>query len=259
MFDTVQSFAAPWSSRGNGPRARTGFVVSHGFTGNPSSVRPYAEALASAGFRVELPRLPGHGTHVLDMVKTRYADWRAELLAARERIARDCDKVVLAGLSMGGTLVLDLTGAEPTKVAGAIAINPAVLDREGIVARLAPLISRVLPVVPASAAGLAKNDVAKPGGDERAYAWVPTKAADSLMSALPRVRAQLRGCSVPILVAYSPQDHSVPCANALAVPDLVGPGGKVQTLILDRSYHVATLDYDLEKLVEASIRFADDL
>jgi carboxylesterase len=259
VFDTVQSFAAPWSSRGNGPRARTGFVVSHGFTGNPSSVRPYAEALASAGFRVELPRLPGHGTHVLDMVKTRYADWRAELLAARERIARDCDKVVLAGLSMGGTLVLDLTGAEPTKVAGAIAINPAVLDREGIVARLAPLISRVLPVVPASAAGLAKNDVAKPGGDERAYAWVPTKAADSLMSALPRVRAQLRGCSVPILVAYSPQDHSVPCANALAVPDLVGPGGKVQTLILDRSYHVATLDYDLEKLVEASIRFADDL
>lgn len=257
MFDAVQSFAHPWSAKGHGARARVGIVVSHGFTGNPSSVRPYGEALAERGFRVEVPRLPGHGTHVLDMVKTRYDDWRAEVAASRDRLLRDCDVVVLAGLSMGATIVLDLTGAEPSRVAGCIAINPAVLDREGLVAKLAPLIARAVPVIPAAAAGLAENDVAKPGGDERAYSWVPTKAAGSLMDALPRVRRQLSGCKVPLLIAYSPQDHSVPCANALAVRDLVGPGGDVQTLPLERSFHVATLDWDLDLLVERSVAFAD--
>lgn len=257
MFDTVKPWAAPWSSKGSGARARIGIVVSHGFTGNPSAVRPYGEALAALGFRVEIPRLPGHGTHVLDMVRTRYEDWRAEVRAARDRVARDCDVVVLTGLSMGGTIVLDLTGDEPDKVAGTIAINPAVLDREGLVAKLAPLISKAIPLVPASAAGLAENDVAKPGGDERAYAWVPTKAAQSLIDALPRVRSQLRGCRVPLLVAYSPLDHSVPCANALSIRELVGPAGSVQTLPLERSFHVATLDWDLDLLVEKSAEFAD--
>lgn len=257
VFDTVQPWAEPWSAKGHGERARIGIVVSHGFTGNPSSVRPYGEALAAKGFRVEVPRLPGHGTHVLDMVRTRYDDWRGEVVAARERIARDCDVVVLTGLSMGGTIVLDLIGAEPDKVAGAVVINPAILDREGLLAKLAPYVAKAVPIIPASAAGLAENDVAKPGGDERAYDWVPTKAAQSTLDALPRIRARLRGCKVPLLVAYSPLDHSVPCANSLAIRDLVGPGGNVQTLPLERSFHVATLDWDLDLLVERSVAFID--
>jgi alpha-beta hydrolase superfamily lysophospholipase len=59
--------AEAWSSPGGGPH---GVLVLHGFTGNPVSVRPLAEALAEAGFAVEMPRLPGHGTHVEDMIPT---------------------------------------------------------------------------------------------------------------------------------------------------------------------------------------------
>lgn len=257
MFDTVQPWAEPWSGKGHGARARIGIVVSHGFTGNPSSMRPYGEALAAKGFRVEIPRLPGHGTHVLDMVRTRYDDWRGEILAARDRVARECDVVVLSGLSMGGTIVLDLASAEPSKVAGAIVINPAILDREGLLAKIAPYVAKAVPLIPASAAGLADNDIAKPGGDERAYDWVPTKAAQSTLDALPRIRGQLRGCKLPFLVAYSPLDHSVPCANALAIRDLIGPEANVQTLPLERSFHVATLDWDLDLLVERSTSFVD--
>lgn len=253
----VQSFAQPWSSRGEGPRARIGVVVSHGFTGNPCSVRPYGEALAARGFRVEVPRLPGHGTNVRDMARTRYDDWRGEIAAARDRLAKECDAVVLAGLSMGGTIVLDLAGAEPKRIAGAVAINALLLEREGLVAKLAPYLALVIPAVPASAAALVENDVAKPGADEHAYAWVPTRAANSLIDALPRVRTQLRGCPLPLLVAFSPQDHSVSPASSQAVPGLVGKSGNVTMLPLERSYHVATLDYDLELLVERSASFAD--
>jgi carboxylesterase len=255
----VLPFAQAWSSRGEGPRARIGIVVSHGFTGNPSSVRPYGEALAARGFRVDVPRLPGHGTDVRDMARTRYDDWRGAVVAARDRLKAECDAVILTGLSMGATIVLDVASAEPEKVAGAVAINGALLDREGLVAKLAPYLARLVPMVPAKAAGLVKNDMAKPGGEEHAYDRVPMQAANSFLFEFPRIRAQLRGCRVPLLVAYSIQDHSVPPANSLAVPGLVGEGGQVTMLPLERSYHVATLDYDLDLLVERTAKFAESV
>ena len=57
-------------------------LVLHGFTGNPSSMRGLAEAMAGAGFHVEMPRLPGHGTTVEDMMTTGWADWTGEVEAA---------------------------------------------------------------------------------------------------------------------------------------------------------------------------------
>ena len=54
----------------------------HGFTGNPSSMRGVAEALAAAGFAVELPLLPGHGTTVEDMLTTGFSDWAGAAEAA---------------------------------------------------------------------------------------------------------------------------------------------------------------------------------
>ena len=55
-------------------------LVVHGFTGNPQSMRPLAEALAAAGHTVSLPLLPGHGTRVEDMLPTRW-----ERLVGRRR------------------------------------------------------------------------------------------------------------------------------------------------------------------------------
>ena len=63
-----------------------------------------AEALAAAGFHVELPRLPGHGTVVDDMLPTRWADWAGEAEAAYQRLAQRAAHVVVVGLSMGGAL-----------------------------------------------------------------------------------------------------------------------------------------------------------
>jgi len=227
----VQPGSEPWSSPGRGDRAAIGLVVSHGFTGNPHSTRPIGEALAERGFAVEVVRLPGHGTDWRDMRETRYADWKAEVARALGTLAGAGKRVVVVGLSMGGTIAVDLAGAPPAGLAG------------------------VVSSVPAKTAGLVKNDVAK-GGDEHAYERVPTRAANSMLAELSRIRAALPGLTVPVLVAYAPNDHSVPPDNSRALVHALA-GKDVTELVLERSYHLATIDYDFDLLVERITAFAD--
>jgi len=252
--------AEPYSALGNDSehpeRSATAIACVHGFTGSPVSMRPLAELLVSRGFRVEVPRLPGHGTHPKDMQRTRYADWRAEVLACFDRLRRDSERVVLVGLSMGATLVLDVASSGDRPTAGVIAINAQILDREGFTVKLAPLLEHVLPMAPASMAGLKKDDIAKPGVSELAYDRVPTAAGNSFVRELPRIREQLGRFPCPLLVARAPQDHSVPPQNSLSLLQLV-PSAK--ELVLERSYHVATLDYDLPLLAARITEFCDAL
>ncbi|MCE7890958.1 MAG: alpha/beta fold hydrolase [Sorangiineae bacterium PRO1] len=251
----VQPGAEPWSSPGSGSRSGIGVVLCHGFTGNPTATRPLGEALAARGFAVEVIRLPGHGTHWRDMLATRYGDWRWEMDRALSDLAGRGKRVVLVGLSMGGTIALDVACARPELVAGVVPINCTLLNRAGFLAKAAPVLEHVLPVVPAAAAGLVKNDIAK-GGDEHAYEMVPAKAGNSFLKQLPRIRLGLETLKVPVLVAYSPQDHSVPAENSRALLKML-EGRDVTELVLPRSYHLATLDHDFDLLVDEIAGFAE--
>src|SRR5579862_2150885 len=95
------------------PGGPHGVLVLHGFTGNPVSMRPLAEAIAAQGHTVELPLLPGHGTAVEDMLPTRWDDWSAAAEAAYDELAGRCDAVAVAALSMGGTLACWLATRHP--------------------------------------------------------------------------------------------------------------------------------------------------
>jgi carboxylesterase len=246
----------PWSATGSGPRARIGILLVHGFTGSPVSLRPLGEMLARAGFAVELPRLPGHGTHWRDMLPTRYDDWRAHVFSTAKALRQRTDRVVLLGLSMGGTLALDVASGGGLDIAGIITINAQILDRQGILVKLGPYLEKFVPAVPASAAGLVRNDIAKPLNLQQAYAWVPAAAGNSLLRALPRVRGQLANVPCPVLVMYSPNDHNVSPQNSRALLRLLRCP-ELEELVLERSYHVATLDYDQELILERTSEFAD--
>ena len=102
------SGAEPWSSSPAPTVARrrspVGFLALHGFTGNPSSMRGLAGAVAGAGCHVELPRLPGHGTTVEDDAR----HWLGRLdrrgRSGVPAAGRPGRAIVVAGLSMGGSL-----------------------------------------------------------------------------------------------------------------------------------------------------------
>jgi carboxylesterase len=71
-------------------------------------------------------------------------------------------------------------------------------------------------------------------------------AAIHTQSALPDVRC-------PLLLFTSPQDHVVPPGDSDYLAGIYG--GPVERVSCDRSYHVATLDYDKEMIIEESMKF----
>ena len=251
--------AEPFSARGEGERGRTGVVVVHGFTANPLGTRPLGMRLAAAGYSVEVPRLPGHGTSARDLARTRYADWRMTVTNAVATLARGCDRIVLIGHSMGGSIALDIAGSGEAPLSGIVTINSLVLDRKEVLARLAPLLQHVVPFVPRDAAGMPTDDLAKPGVDEHAYAWVSARAAQSYIAELPRIRDGLSRVSCPALVVTSPEDHTVDPVNGDAIADGLSGSPRVERFATRRSYHVPLLDYDAEALEERILAFVADV
>jgi carboxylesterase len=237
--------AEPWAVDG-GP---VGALCLHGFTGNPSALRPVAEAFAAAGFGVELPRLPGHGTSVEDLLTTTWADWTAEVEAAYQRLAARSERVVVAGLSMGGTLALWLA-ARHREVAGIVCVNPGAAPQEpDAVEMVRAMVAEGELTMPGGA-----PDIADPDVDESAYRTVALPPLLSLLDAVDALQADLPKVTCPVLLITSTQDHVVDPSASDHVAGLVE--GSVERLWLDRSYHVATLDYDRDRICAAAVEFA---
>jgi carboxylesterase len=227
-----------------------GVLVLHGFTGSPRSMRPLAESLVDRGYSVELPRLPGHGTALEDLVAMRWSDWSGEASAAFEVLVARCSAVAIVGLSMGGGLSCWLAEAHPEAV-GLVVVNPLV---QPIAAELREGAKELLDAGVETIDGVA-NDIALEGADECGYGGLPIAAAMSLMDGLEGVAANLSQITCPTLVFTSRQDHVVTTDNSeLVVGKVVGP---VEHVWLERSFHVATLDFDAALIEAETGRFLD--
>ncbi|MFN2536755.1 MAG: alpha/beta hydrolase [Mycobacteriales bacterium] len=228
------------------PGGPVGVVLSHGFTGTTQSIRPWAEHLAAAGHAVKAPRLPGHGTSVKDMNTTRFSDWYGEVERAFDELRSRCETVFAMGLSMGGTLVLRLAELRPADVAGLVVVN-ASLATERKDAKLLPLMSKLVPSFP----GIG-SDIKKEGSTELAYPKIGLKAANSFQRSWPVVRADLPKITCPVLVYRSSVDHVVePISGRLLREGCV----HADEVVLENSYHVATLDNDAPTIFEGSVDF----
>lgn len=239
----IMDGAEPMSTEG-GP---VGVLVLHGFTGNPQSVRPLAEAAAAAGHAVEMPLLSGHGTRVEDMLDTTWTDWSADAEAAYQRLAARTEQVVVAGLSMGGSLTCWLATRHP-EIVGIICVNPATRAAAEVRTFVEALIADGHEVMD----GLG-SDVADPDSPESAYPQTPLRPLRSLFEAANEIQPDLVRIACPLLLFTSPEDHVVPPGDSDFLADEVS--GPVERVSCDRSYHVATIDHDRDMIVERSMEF----
>ncbi len=225
---------------------RVGVLLLHGFTGHPISLQPMAEHLAGAGFVVDVPLLPGHGTTWQDMARTQWPEWYAEAHRAYVALSATCRAVVVVGLSMGGSLALRI--AEHQDVAGVVLVNPSVRSADPKM-KCVPLLSRIVASLPAIG-----NDIAKPGVSEQAYERTPLRAAVSLMALWRDVAAGLPRVTAPLLLFRSVTDHVVDPSSAALILRSVSSAERTEHLLY-RSFHVATLDYDADEIAAVTEAF----
>jgi carboxylesterase len=225
-----------------------GVLLCHGFTGSPQSLRPWAARLAAQGLTVSLPLLPGHGTRWEDMALTGWPDWYAEVDRELRVLGERCSHVFVAGLSMGGALALRLAARHGDAVSGVVVVNPA-NKVHGLAAHALPVVRHLV----RSTRGIA-SDIALPDATELGYDRVPLHAAHSLRAFLRMVDGELPQVTQPLLLLHSPQDHVVPPADAARVLSRIS-STDVTEILLEQSYHVATLDHDADRIFTESLAF----
>ena len=228
---------------------RPGALVLHGLTGSTQSVEGLRAALEAAGFEVQAPMLPGHGTSPEDLDRCGWDDWTAAAEAAHGRLARP---VVAVGLSMGAALAAGVCARHP-EVRGLAVVNPLIdPPAPDFLATLEAFLEageRFLPGI--------GSDIADPSAAEVAYDRLPVAALLSMGRGLHELRPQLAAIRCPVLILTSRHDHVVPAVSSDLLAD--GVSGPVQRHWLERSQHVATLDLDREELERRIVDFATSL
>jgi carboxylesterase len=241
----------PGAAAYTGGTGSVGVLLCHGFSGVAKSMMPWAHHLESAGFRVSVPRLVGHGTSWQELNLTTWEDWYAGVEEAFTELSAECDQVFLAGLSMGGALSLRLAEQFGAGVSGLVLVNPVINITDPRMRIL-----RLLKVIP-SFAGIT-NDIAKPGRHEGGYDRLPLRALHSQTFLWAAVKADLAKVTQPLLVYRSLVDHVGDPSSVKLITERVRSADQ-SYVELTRSYHVATLDYDADEIFDGSVAFIQRL
>jgi len=220
------------------PGNKTGCLLIHGFTGSPGEMRPLGEHLQQKGHTVKGILLPGHGTSVEDLARTNWQSWYSEVLRGYEELKKQCERIFVIGLSMGGALALHLAANERVN-GGIISIcSPIFLVKKK--AYLTPYVQYFIKYS-------RKKNYSNKNYESFWYDQYPISGTASLVQALPKIKRQLTDITNPILIIQSTLDKTVAPDSAQYIYDHIG--SRVKELHwLNNSGHIATLDIERDQV-----------
>ena len=235
------------------PGGKIGVLVIHGFTGSPVSIAPWANYLNQIGYTVHAPCLPGHGTNWEDMNETTWVDWYKCVEESYLSLREKCDRIFIAGFSMGGALALRLCQIRGSEIEALLLVNPSIHDRRTIL-KFTPILKYLIPSIKSRRI----TDVAKPNPPKHSYGRTPLKALDSLRQLWRLVENDLYLIDLPVLIGYSVNDHVVDPENSNTIIEKIS-SFDISEIIFERSFHNVALDYDLDLLNQHSKIFIEEV
>jgi carboxylesterase len=234
------------------PGNKIGILVIHGFTGSPVSVAPWAKYLNQLGYTVHAPCLPGHGSNWQEMNETTWPDWYKCVEDSYLSLKDKCDRVFVAGFSMGGALALRLSQIRGSELAGAILLNASIYDERKRF-KLVPALSLFLSSIPGG-----PGDIAKPGSAAHGYDRIPLRALNQVRKLWEVAERDLYLVDLPLMVAYSLNDHVVhPVCSETIIDNVYSTD--IREVVFEKSFHNVALDYDAELLNEETMDFVLDV
>ncbi len=225
-----------------------GCLLIHGIAGTPQVFRLMGESLVREGITVSAVRLKGHATRIEDLHLCSYQDWIDSAEEKLLKLSEHCNKVFVAGLSMGGVISLRLARLHPKLVKGIITIcSPYRLDSFKF--RFVPLAGRFIKTI---ASG--PPSILDPDAVELNYKQHSVPAVHELMKLTALVREDLAHIKQPVLIFTARKDNVVNQHDGQRFYDALASESK-ELVVLNNSHHIATLDYDKEIVFNKTASF----
>ena len=165
-----------------------GALLVHGLNGSQRDMTEIEERLSAHGVITVNILLPGHGSHVRDMLSLGWPEWTAAVRRELHLLKQRCDEVFLIGHSLGGALCLHTAAHE--EVAGVVSMC-APLHMQPWTRSAVHLAKRVTPLLPTL-----REDVRDPEARRRytrdVYRWTPMAPVASMLEYLPHLRQELK-------------------------------------------------------------------
>jgi carboxylesterase len=252
---------------------RVGVLLLHGLCGTPTEMRFVANGLARSGYTVHCPQLAGHCGTEEDIKATRWQDWYASAEQALIELRKDCDVVIVGGLSTGAVLSLMLAANHPDKVQGTALFAPTLWLNGWLI----PWHARLFRVVCSRRiANLIGFPDLHPHGikDQRIRDFIRNAlfSGDSSQAGLPSTpggavlehrrlvqaaKRVLKNVHQPSLIVHPREDDYADLDNAWYLQRNLK--GLVDMVVLDDSYHIVTVDRQRHVVVERAASFVDSV
>jgi carboxylesterase len=251
------------------PGGRVGVLLIHGLGGTPVELRFIAQGLARAGYTVYCCQLAGHCGTPEELRRSTWHEWYASVEAAHDKLKEHCDVILAGGLSMGGILALHLAQNRPAGVQGLLLYAPT-LKLDGwsmpwhsvFLQYVRPLPVRLeLEMTEREPYGIKDERVRRlilssmQSGDSGAAGTfsTPLRSLAHFNSLVAAVKPELSKVRQPALIVHPRDDDMASLKNAQYLQ--ANLGGLVDTLVLDDSYHIVTLDQQRHLVAERTGRF----
>jgi carboxylesterase len=252
--------------------SRTGVLLIHGLGGTPVEMKTAARRLSEAGNTVMCCQLAGHCGSEMDLAKARWSDWYESAEAALVQLEACCDTIIVGGLSMGGLLAAKLAAAHPQRVHGVMILAPT-LWYDGWTIPWYSFMLKVLRFLIDTPIGHRWRFVERePYGikDERVRKLVlqamssgdstlagvlrtPPQALRELWRLVDALKPELPNIRQRALLIQAREDDVASISNAQYLQRRLG--GLVETLILDDSYHLITVDRQRSVVTDRIVGF----
>ncbi|WP_047154331.1 alpha/beta hydrolase [Aneurinibacillus tyrosinisolvens] len=220
------------------PGGNTGLLLLHGYTGSTAEMQPMGRYFHNLGYTVHAPLLSGHGKTPEEMAKTRWPDWWQSALDGYDRLVEaGCEKIAVAGLSMGGLLTMRLSYHRSPEAVALLNTPVEVRDKR---IKWAKYVHYFKPYIPRRER---KEDHIESGLFP--YDRNPVACAGSLWDLLKDTKKNLFRVTAPTLIVQSTNDETIEPASADYIYSNIGSEYK-EMKWYSNSGHIITLDRERE-------------